>query len=163
MTWDLPKPFIHERVAVHAEIDGYGHVNNAVYVVWLDDCAWAHATQMGLGPDVCRRLNRGMAVWRTQINYLRPALEGDQIQVATWPVLNDGRLRIDRRFQIRRASDGETLLRALIHYVCIDLATGRAKRMPDEFLGYAVDPEVAAAVAREERPFLPGVEPRGES
>ena len=118
---------------------------------------------MGLGPDVCRELNRGMAVWRTQINYLRPALEGDHIEVATWPVLNDGRLRIDRRFQVRRASDGETLLRALIHYVCIDLATGRAKRMPDQFRGYAVNPEVAAAVAREERPFLPGVEPREES
>ena len=43
MSWDLPSPFIHERVAVHAEIDGYGHVNNAVYVAWLDDCAWAHS------------------------------------------------------------------------------------------------------------------------
>jgi acyl-CoA thioester hydrolase len=159
MTWDLPSPFIHERVAVHAEIDGYGHVNNAVYVSWLDDCAWAHSTERGIPPDVCRRLGRGMAVWRTQINYLRPGLEGDHIQVATWPVRNDGRLRIDRRFQIRRREDGETLLRALIHYVCIDLESGRARRMPEEFARYSVLPEIEAALKRQSEPFLPGVEP----
>jgi len=160
--WDLPSPFIHERVAVHAEIDAYGHVNNAVYVSWLDDCAWAHAISVGLGPELCRSLNRGMAVWRTQINYLAPAFEGDEIQVGTWPVYNDMRLRMDRRFQIRRKSSGETLLRALIHYVCIDLQSGRARRIPEEFKGYRVAPEVAALVAADTEPFLPGVEPRAD-
>jgi acyl-CoA thioester hydrolase len=159
MSWDLPQPFIHERVAVHGEIDGYGHVNNAVYVAWLDDCAWAHSISRDISPELCRSLNRGMAVWRTQINYLGAALEGDRIQVATWPVRNDGKLRIERRFQIRRASDGETLLRALLHYVCIDLHSGRARRMPEEFTRYTVLPEVAAAVAAEPQPFQPGVEP----
>jgi len=159
MNWDLPSPFVHERIAVHTEIDGYGHVNNAVYVAWLDDSAWAHSISRGISPELCRSLNRGMAVWRTQINYIRPALEGDRIEVGTWPVANDGKLRIERRFQIRRASDGETLLRALLHYVCIDLQTGRAKRMPDAFTRYAVLPEVAAAVAAETQPYQPGVEP----
>src|SRR5262245_34368951 len=160
MSWDLPSPFIHHRVAVHAEIDGYGHVNNAIYVAWLDDCAWAHSIDRGITPDLCRQLGRGMAVLRTQIHYLRSALEGDEIEIGTWPVLNDGRLRIDRRFQIRRKSDGETLLRALIHYVCIDLESGRARRMPEQFTHYAVSPDVAAAVAAQSEPFLPGVEPR---
>lgn len=160
MSWDLPSPFIHERVAVHAEIDGYGHVNNAVYVVWLDDCAWAHSIHRGISPEMCRALNRGMAVWRTQINYIKAALEGDEIEVGTWPVYNDRKLRIDRRFQIRRKSDGETLLRALIHYVCIDLQTGRAKRMPPEFTKYFVADDVAAAVALETETYQPGVEPR---
>lgn len=160
MSWDLPSPFIHERVAVHAEIDGYGHVNNAVYVVWLDDCAWAHSIHRGISPEMCRALNRGMAVWRTQINYIKAALEGDEIEVGTWPVYNDRKLRIDRRFQVRRKSDGETLLRALIHYVCIDLQTGRAKRMPPEFTKYFVADDVAAAVALETETYQPGVEPR---
>lgn len=159
MSWDLPSPFIHERIAVHAEIDGYGHVNNAVYVTWLDDCAWAHSTDRGIPPEMCRRLGRGMAVWRTQINYLLPALEGDHIQVATWPVRNDQRLRIDRRFQIRRGEDGATLLRALIHYVCIDLESGRARRMPVEFTRYTVAAEVEAALRGQTERFLPGVEP----
>ncbi len=144
MSWDLPAPFIHARVAHHAEIDGYGHVNNAIY---------------GISPELCRQLGRGMAVWRTQVNYLRAALEGDDIEVGTWPVHNDNRLRITRRFQVRRAADGETLLRALIHYVCIDLRTGKATRMPVEFTQYSVLPEVAAAVAAETTPCQPGVEP----
>ena len=159
--WDLPSPFIHRRVANHTEIDGYGHVNNAIYVAWLDDCAWAHSVSRGISPELCRSLNRGMAVWRTQINYLRSALEGDEIEVGTWPVRNDNRLRIERRFQVRRAGDGETLLRALIHYVCIDLQTGKAKRMPAEFTKYTVAPEVAEAVAAETAPYQPGVEPAG--
>jgi acyl-CoA thioester hydrolase len=160
MTWDLPSPFIHERIAVHGEIDGYGHVNNAVYVAWLDDCAWAHSIERGITPEMCRSLNRGMAVWRTQINYIGAALEDDALEIGTWPVYNDGRLRIDRRFQIRRKSDGVTLLRALLHYVCIDLQTGRARRMPPEFTRYFIAPEVAAAVACEVEPYQPGVEPR---
>jgi len=83
MPWDLPSPFIHKRVAHHAEIDGYGHVNNVVYVAWMDDCAWAHSTERGIPPEMCRRLNRGMAVWRTQVHYLGAAYEGDRIQVGT--------------------------------------------------------------------------------
>ena len=83
-----------------------------------------------------------------------------EIEVATWPVYNDLRLRIDRRFQVRRKNDGETLLRALIHYVCIDLQTGRAKRMPAQFATYTVAPEVSAALAQETTPYQPGVEPR---
>src|SRR5574339_418986 len=101
-----------------------------------------------------------MAVWRTQVHYLGSAYEGDEIEVGTWPVLNDGRLRIARRFQIRRQADGQTLVRALIHYVCIDLQTGKAKRMPAEFTQYTVLPEVAAAVAAETTSYEPGVEPR---
>jgi acyl-CoA thioester hydrolase len=100
-----------------------------------------------------------MAVWRTQVNYVGAAYLGDQVEVGTWPVLNDGRLRIARRFQIRRKSDGQTLVRALVHYVCIDLETGRARRMPSEFTKYTVAPEVAAAIAMETEPFQPGVEP----
>jgi acyl-CoA thioester hydrolase len=159
VSWDLPSPFIQRRVAVRDEIDGYGHVNNAVYVAWLDACAWAHSTERGIPPELCNTLNRGMVVWRTQINYLRAAMEGDELEVATWPVHNDNKLRIVRRFQIRRTSDGETLLRALLHYVCIDLQTGRPKRMPEAFTRYSVLPEVAAAVAAETEPYQPGVEP----
>jgi acyl-CoA thioester hydrolase len=94
------------------------------------------------------------------VHYLGAAYEGDRIEVGTWPVLNDGRLRIDRRFQIRRKSDGQTLVRALVHYVCIDLQTGKPKRMPIEFTKYTVAPAVAEAVARETEPYQPGVEPR---
>ena len=87
-------------------------------------------------------------------------VEGDEIEVATWPVRNDTRLRIERRFQVRRKATGETLLRALIHYVCIDLQTGKARRMPEEFTQYVVAPAVTAAITLENEAYQPGVEPR---
>ncbi|HSN72729.1 MAG TPA: thioesterase family protein [Steroidobacteraceae bacterium] len=158
MTWDLPSPHVARVRADADDIDGYGHVNNAVYVRWLDECAWSHSTALGLPPEVCSRLGRGMAVWRTQINYLKPAFAGDELEIGTWLLANDGRLRIERRFQIRRPADDETLLVALLHYVCIDLGSGRAVRMPPEFARqYQVRPEVAAAA---DENFQPGVERR---
>jgi acyl-CoA thioester hydrolase len=45
----------------------------------------------------------------------------------------DGRLRAERRFQVLRLRDGATLARARIDYVCINLDSGRAARMPELF------------------------------
>jgi len=157
--WDLPAPHVHAVVAASDDIDGYGHVNNAVYVRWLDHTAWSHSGALGLSPETCIRGRRSMAVLRTQIHYLAPAFAGERLEVGTWIVHADGRLRCARRFQIRRPADGRTLLRALVHYVCIDLDSGRPRRMPPEFVErYRPLPEVSAALAAE-GPFAPGVEP----
>jgi acyl-CoA thioester hydrolase len=55
------------------------------------------------------------------------------VQVATWIESSDARLRVGRRFQLRRVSDGQNLARAKVDYVCINLDTGRATRMPPGF------------------------------
>jgi len=160
--WDLPAPHLHAVVAASDDIDGYGHVNNAVYVRWLDATAWSHSASLGIPPELCVSGRQGMAVWRTQINYLAPAFEADRLEVATWIVGSDARLRVARRFQICRAADGKTLLRALLHYVCIDLNSGKPSRMPPIFSErYRALPEVTAALTLEAQPFEPGVESRG--
>jgi acyl-CoA thioester hydrolase len=74
-----------------------------------------------------------MAAHRTEIDYLRAAVSGDQVLIGTWIVASDRKLRVQRRFQVRRVSDEETLARARIDYVCINLDTGRAARMPESF------------------------------
>ena len=160
--WDLPAPHLHRVRAREQDIDGYGHVNNAVYVGWLDEAAWSHSAALGLPAERCLATRRGMAVWRTQLNYVAAAFAGDEVEAATWIVASDGRLRVDRRFQLRRASDGRTLVRALVHYVCIDLDTGRPRRMPPEYASaYRPLEEVREALALDPVPFLPGVEPPG--
>ena len=79
-----------------------------------------------------------MAVGRHEIDYLASAYEGDELQLATWIVDCDQRLRMTRRFQLVRPSDGKTLLRAQTTFVCIELSSGKAKRLPAEFLeGYS--------------------------
>lgn len=123
------------------DIDAYEHVNNAVYLTWLDRAAWSHSAALGVPLERCVALRRGMAAQRIEIEYLRAAVRDDVVQAATWIVSTDGRLRVERRFQVRRIADGETLARARIDYVCINLESGRAVRMPEIFArAYGVTP-----------------------
>ncbi len=116
------------------EIDDYQHVNNAAYVRWLDRCAWAHSTALGISIEDCKRMDRGMAVLRSQLDYLAPAFLDEGITVATWITQSDRKLRCSRRFQIVATDTGKTLVRATIDYVCLMLSTGRPVRMPPEFI-----------------------------
>jgi acyl-CoA thioester hydrolase len=131
--WDFGNPHVVTVDVLAADIDAYDHVNNAVYLSWLDRAAWSHSATLGLSLEQCLALRRGMAAHRTEIDYLRAALLGDRVLVGTWIVNTDSKFRVERRFQIRRAADGETLSRARIDYVCINLDSGRAVRMPDSF------------------------------
>ncbi|MCW3148408.1 acyl-CoA thioesterase [Stutzerimonas stutzeri] len=137
MSWDLADAFIID-VDVRAEhIDELGHANNAVYVSWLESCAWQHSRSLGLALEDYRRLDRAMAVLRHEIDYLAAAYEGDQLRLATWIVESDQRLKMKRHFQLTRPADAATLLRAQTTFVCIELSSGKPKRMPAEFVeGY---------------------------
>jgi acyl-CoA thioester hydrolase len=60
----------------------------------------------------------------------------------------DSRLRVRRRFQIKRMADESTLARAEIEYACIELSSGKPMRWPPEFRErYVSIPAVAAAIA----------------
>jgi acyl-CoA thioester hydrolase len=131
--WDLPSPFSIELTVAASEIDAYDHVNNAVYVTWFDRTAWAHSAVLGLPIEKCQALDRGMAVLRTVVGYARPALLGDSVEVGTWLLSGDSKLRVRRRFQARRVADGVTLARAEVDYACIELSSGRPTRWPAEF------------------------------
>ncbi|MFZ3204557.1 MAG: acyl-CoA thioesterase, partial [Pseudomonas sp.] len=48
MSWDLANPFVIDINVVADDIDGLGHANNAVYVSWLERCAWRHSQYLGL-------------------------------------------------------------------------------------------------------------------
>jgi acyl-CoA thioester hydrolase len=132
--WDFPQPFTLRLQVVPEEIDEYEHVNNAAYVRWLDRCAWAHSTALGISIEDCKRIDRGMAVLRSQLEYLAPAFEGDAITVATWITHTDEKLRVNRRFQVIGERAGNTLMRATIEYVCLKLSSGRPVRMPADFI-----------------------------
>jgi acyl-CoA thioester hydrolase len=134
LQWDFPEPFTLQLTVANEEIDDYQHVNNAAYLRWLDQCAWAHSTALGVSIEDCKRLDRGMAVRRSEIDYLAPAFLSDAITVATWITQSDGKLRVSRRFQVVAEQSGQTLVRASIEYVCLVLSSGRPVRMPPEFV-----------------------------
>ena len=131
--FDFPCPHVIELTVQPDDIDAYLHVNNAVYLSWFDRAAWSHSAALGMPLERCLALRRGMAALRTEIDYLSAAVQDDRVQVATWIARSDGKLRCERRFQVRRLGDGRTLARARVDYVCINLDSGRATRMPESF------------------------------
>lgn len=133
MPFEHSAPHVIELEVEAQDIDAYGHVNNAVYLTWLDRAAWSHSAALGVPLERCVTLRRGMAALRTEIDFVRAALLGDRVRVATWIADSNGRLRVERRFQVVRAADETTLARARTEYVCINLDSGRAVRMPEVF------------------------------
>lgn len=132
--WDLPDPFVIEVIASPEDIDSYAHVNNTVYISWLEQCAWAHSETVGFSEARCLEMKRGMAVRTLNVEYLAACYEGDRILVANWLVANDGRLRATRRFQLFNQTRNQIALRAEVLYVCMNLETGRPVRLPEEFI-----------------------------
>jgi acyl-CoA thioester hydrolase len=134
MDWQHPAPFVLDIEVSAEHIDEFAHVNNTVYVGWMEQCAWAHSRSLGLTLDDFARLDRGMLVVRHEIDYLAAAREGERLQLGTWIVECDGRLSITRQFQLCRPADSATLLRARTRFVCAELSSGKPRRLPAEFV-----------------------------
>lgn len=135
--WDYPGPHtLMTRVSAQ-DMDGLNHTNNAVYVKWCEQVAWSHSVALGLDLDAYRRLDRAMAITRSEFDYLQASREGQEIAVGTWIVDWDRRLTMNRRFQVLRVDDGVTLLRGAMRFACIELSSGRPRRLPKAFIeGY---------------------------
>jgi acyl-CoA thioester hydrolase len=133
ISWDLPDPFILPLVAKEADIDGLDHTNNAVYVRWCEQAGWAHSIALGLSLDDYRRLDRAMAIRRGEYDYLLPTFRDECMLLGTWLTPGDSAANMRRQFQLVRESDSSTVLRASWDLVCIELSSGRARRLPPEF------------------------------
>jgi len=132
-SWDYPNPFVLQVSVKENDIDGYQHVNNSVYVRWMDECAREHSKALGIDTADAAELGYGMAVTDSRISYEAAAYLDDEVLVGNWITKCDGRVRATRAFQIVRVADGVTLTRATLNYICIKIRTGRACRMPPLF------------------------------
>jgi len=145
MAWDYPQPYTMPLSPAAGDIDGLDHTNNAVYVQWCEKIGWAHSETLGLALADYRRLDRAMAIRRSEYEYILPTAAGDALLLATWLCASDGKLAMERRFQLVRASDGATVLRGRWDLICIEISSGRARRMPAEFCDAYLPAVVAPA------------------
>jgi len=136
VSWDHADPFIIDAVVAPGDIDLFGHTNHQVYHRWFAEAAWAHSRSDGLTEAVTQEENAGMALLRTEVDYLAHGREADAVKVGVWITRCDGRLRAERRFQVIRPADGKTLARARWEVACFDLSTGRPRRMPGAFTSH---------------------------
>ena len=133
MVWDYPNPFTLLVQPQARDIDGLKHTNNAVYVQWCEKIGWAHSESLGLNLADYQRLDRAMAIRRGEYDYLLPTTLHEELTLGTWLLASDGKLTMERRFQLVRNVDQITVLRGRWDLVCIELSSGRARRMPPEF------------------------------
>jgi len=110
------------------DIDALGHVNNTVYLRWVQEAAVAH--WRARAPDAAQAAYLWV-VLRHEIDYVRPAMAGDELVARTWIGGADG-LAFERHTRIVRPRDGRVLARARTLWCPVDPASGRPRRVGDE-------------------------------
>jgi acyl-CoA thioester hydrolase len=81
-----------------------------------------------------RRLGTGCVARRHELDYLAPSFVSEELMLGTWIHENDFRLPMWRAYQVIRVADRRTLLRGKTLWVSVDLASGKPRRMPAEFV-----------------------------
>ncbi len=116
-------------------LDGYGHVNNARYLEFLEEARWAFFERHNL-----LRLLDGimMVVARIDIRYLRAAQEGQTLDIATRIQSAEPR-QVMLRQTIRRSDTGKTTAEADITLVPVSAANGRTTDLPAELLTFLTE------------------------
>jgi len=142
-------PFQHSIDVVDAEIDELGHASNIAYVRWIQDVALAHSVAVGLTVETYRSMGGVFFIRRHEIDYLRPALRGDHLEVRTWiDSVFAAKCVRGTEFAKRNADGSETIVaRSLTTWGFVEIATGRPTRIPqairDAFGGGVPDVKTA--------------------
>jgi acyl-CoA thioester hydrolase len=123
-----PAPFEMIVPVLRGDIDEQNHVNNAVYLRWVQDVATAHWRTVA-GSEAQKTI--GWVVVRHEIDYKAPATLGDKIVLRTW-VGKATRLTFERFTEIRRNRDGRLLSQARTLWCPINTQTSRPVRVPAE-------------------------------
>ena len=111
-------------------VDENGHVNNVMYVQWMQDAAVRHYEAMG-GRQITIDLGATWVVRSHTVEYLRPAFAGERIRVLTW-VVNMRRVRSLRRYRFLRVEDEQELVRGETDWVFVDMESGALRSIPRE-------------------------------
>lgn len=121
-------PFEKRITATPDDIDELGHVNNAVWVRWIQDMATAHWYAVAPPDHVDRYI---WVVTRHEIDYLRFVLSGETVTGRTWVGEAPKGARFDRHVEFTGA-DGKVRVKAKTTWAIIDKATGKPLRVPPE-------------------------------
>jgi acyl-CoA thioester hydrolase len=130
-----PAVFEHTFMVSPDDIDQLGHVNNVVYLRYAQDAAVAH-WHATVGREYRERL-----VWvvrRHEIDYLKPALEREELVARTWVGEASG-ATMDRFIEIRRARDGELIASVRSVWVALDARTLRPRRVTADLRALFLD------------------------
>lgn len=120
--------FSRPFTATAADIDELGHVNNAVWVRWIQELAVAHWEAVAPAEHQAAHI---WVVTRHAIDYRGNLREGEQVTGETWVAEPPKGARFDRHVRFVGA-DGKVKVEAVTTWALLDRATGRLLRVRDE-------------------------------
>jgi acyl-CoA thioester hydrolase len=115
------------------EMDILGHVNNAVYLNYLEHVAIEHTQSLGFDHARLRELGGQFVVRRHEIDYLGAAVAGDELAITTWPEQMSG-ARALRGYLIADAATNRRLVTARTLWAWVDLHSFAPRPIPQEIL-----------------------------
>lgn len=124
----MTDPFELPLTVAPDDIDVLGHVNNVVYLRWVQEAAIAHWNAL---TSAAQRTDLAWVVARHEIDYKRPAHDGDRLIARTW-VGPASRNTFERHTEIVRAADRKLVVRARTLWVPIDPGSGRPTIVPPD-------------------------------
>lgn len=121
-------PFTLQFTATAADIDELGHVNNAVWVRWIQDMATAHWAVTADPAHVDAYI---WVVTRHEIDYRGNVALGERVTARTWIEKPPRGAQFDRRVEFVNAG-GKVIVSANTTWALLDRASGRLMRVPAE-------------------------------
>ena len=119
-----------DLVVAPEHIDDLGHVNNVVYLRWVQDVASSHWKTKAAPADVARL---AWVVTRQELDYKAAAFLGDALTGRTWIGATTA-VTCERFVEIRRTRDDRLLVASRSIWVAVDRTTGKPKRIEDSVL-----------------------------
>ncbi|GFD93042.1 acyl-CoA thioesterase [Tenacibaculum mesophilum] len=118
--------FEQKHIVTPEEIDEYNHVNNVVYVQWMQNISDAHWKELSKN---VQNIDYVWFVIRHEVDYKNQAVLGDEVTLRTWVGKTEG-IRSIRHFEMYR---GETLLvKSQTTFCLLDANTKKPKRITKE-------------------------------
>lgn len=124
----LKAPF-HYKITVDVhDIDELNHVNNVVYLRWVQEAAAAHWNAIA---STELKNTYAWVVLRHEIDYKKPAILGDTVVAETWVSLCEG-VRSVRHVRMTNLKTGDLLAEAKTTWCLLDSVTKRPKRIEED-------------------------------
>lgn len=117
------------------DIDELGHVNNAVWVQWIQEVAVAHWHAVAAAEDQARYI---WVVTRHEIDYRGNVRAGETVTAETWVPEPPRGARFDRLMRFTGA-DGKVKVEARTTWALLDAETGRLLRVRPELAAPFLD------------------------
>ena len=129
--------YSHKIRVAESDLDALNHVNNVVYLKWVNDISEKHWNLLA-NEDL--RKKYFWVVLRHEIDYLNQAVLEDEIKVVTWVGASKG-VRSVRHVEmfIEDGDENKALVRASSTWCLIDAKTLRPTRIREDVLDLLSD------------------------